>query len=345
MNNRPASGADQSEMTSYLNEINKKQGLEGVMEELFRWSLDSGYISRGQLEENSLHQFYDLRTDISFSYQINYSRTKYAAGTSLPLPENASCIICRENGSSPGKEHLRVYDLKLNDGEDFFIQLTPYPLFPRHYVLISTEHKPMCLDDSFLKHALSFVRLAPSYTLCSNSDLPWAGASILSHSHFQLLHKMKLPVMQAVPLFRFESNGGFPVDCLNFPLPAVRLEGKISKEIIREGSLIIDLWKKTAPGRRTVNMVICAEREKLSCILLLRDSECRNPEVLQKYKSEGIGVVEAAGSWIFPPPEGYPEEELRSNSRDIIGGFFKGISPFDPRKPEHYNFLPYKRIL
>jgi len=147
--------------------------------------------------------------------------------------------------------------------------------------------------------------------------------------------------MEASRLFHFKAPRGIGIDSLSYPLPVIRLEGKDRKQIAREGSRIIEEWKKTAPGIRTVNLLFYRKEDNIICLIILRDSEHRNPEDLQKYKSEGIGVVEAAGSWIFPPPQGYPEEELIRNSRSIIKGFFQGISPFDPQKIEGYDFLPY----
>jgi len=346
MINSPGPAAPQKEITAYLNKIYEQGDLEAVMNGLHLWSLDSEYINRDKLEKNSIREYYDLDYDLYFSYQINYARAGYQQKNKPALPEGAECLICRENASSPGKENLRIFDLKLQGVEgktDFFLQLTPFPLFPRHLVLINREHTPMNMGAESIAQSLSFIGMAPHYTLCSNSDLEWAGASILSHSHFQLLHKRRLPLMNASPLFEFESEEGLKVEALRFPLPVIRLSSEKRADLVREGSRIIDLWKKTAPGMRTVNMLIYREANEFICTLVLRDSQFRTPKELQKYKSEGIGVVEAAGSWIFPPPSGYPEEELIQNCREIIKDFFIGIRVFDPLDIKGYDFLPYKR--
>lgn len=334
---------DQKQISSYLRTIQKEKGLETALDALFDWSIEADYINREKLEENGLSCFYSLDYDLSFSYQINYARAKYNSRATGNLPPGAECLICRENGSSEGKENLRVFDITLQDRDDFFLQLSPFPLFPRHFVLINRNHIPMSMDEDSIRQSLSFISQAPSYTLCSNSDLPWAGASILSHSHFQVIKGISLPVMSSSVLESFDSPAGLTIETLRYPLPSIRITGRDNKLIGREGSRIIDAWKQTSPGKRTVNMVLFRKGRESVCILLLRDSDCRNPEALQKYKSEGIGVVEAAGSWIFPPPADYPEEELIQGSRKIIEGFFKGLSPFEPHKITGYDFLPYKR--
>lgn len=344
---RPGPDASQKEITKYLNEIYKQSNLESVMNQLYLWSLDSDYINRDKLEKNSIREYYDLDYDLYFSYQINYARAGYQQKGKPLLPEGAKCLICRENASSPGKENLRIFDMELqgkNEKADFFLQLTPFPLFPRHLVLINKQHSPMNMCAESIAQSLSFVEKAPDYTLCSNSDLEWAGASILSHSHFQILHKRRLPVMNASGLIGFKTENNIKIDTLHFPLPAVKLRSENKEILITEGSRVIDLWKGTAPGERTVNMLIYWEKNEYVCILILRDSKCRNPEKYQKYKSEGIGVVEAAGSWIFPPPADYPEAELTQNCRTIIKGFFEGISAFDPLDIGGYDFLPYERM-
>lgn len=347
MTKYPAADAPQNKITSYLNNVYRNANIETAMEELHQWSLDSDYINREKLEKNIIRDFYDLDYDLYFSFQINYARTAYQPGNKTPLPAGAQCLICRENGSSPGKENLRIFDIELQtDGgiSDFFLQLTPFPLFPRHFVLINKSHTPMDMCAQSIDQCLSFIAIAPHYTLCSNSDLEWAGASILSHSHFQLLFKRRLPVMDASALYAFPSQDGTVLEALNFPMPSLRIRSENKKKIINQGDMIIRLWKQTAPGYRTVNMLFFRENESYVLILILRDSRNRTPEKLQKYKSEGIGVVEAAGSWIFPPPSDYPEAELIQNSRDIIKGFFEGIRAFDPSDREGYNFLYEKRI-
>ncbi|MDC7232246.1 MAG: DUF4922 domain-containing protein [Spirochaetales bacterium] len=347
MEGRPGPDAAQNRITTWLKEIRTRDGLEAAMEALRSWSFDSGYIDKEKLEKNTLTEYYDSDYDLSFSYQINYARSGYTPRNNRKLPPGAECLICRENAASPGKETLRVLDLKIRgekEERDFFLQLTPFPLFPRHYVLIDREHTPMNMGQEALSQCLAFTAMAPGCTVCSNSDLQWAGASILSHSHYQILPDRRLPVMDAASLFRLETDSGILMDALDFPMPALRFTSLDRTRIQREAGRCIGLWKETASGYRTVNMLCSRSGEAWMVLLILRDSRNRNPEELQKYKSEGIGVLEAAGSWIFPPPADYPEEELTRNSRNIIRGFFKGIRPFDPRNKEDWDFLPHRRI-
>ena len=61
----------------------------------------------------------------------------------------------------------------------------------------SATISPCAVDGRSLSDLRAFLRLVPSWTACSNSDIMWAGASILAHHHYQVFPRWSLPVMQA----------------------------------------------------------------------------------------------------------------------------------------------------
>ncbi len=312
--------------------------LTDQMEGLYQQAFAQGYLRPSLLEDNEVHLLYDHHYDLHFTYQISYARAGYQSSPSA-LPAGAQCAICREQAGSPGKEQLQLLDLTLEDGSEHFLQLTPFPLYPRHYVLISREHRRMQVDRTMVAQGLQFLDRAPEYTVCSNSDLPWAGASILSHSHFQVFCKLNLPVMNCRRLFTLYEDAQISITTRHYRMPVISLIGNDRTKVASEAARIIRSWKARYPQRATVNMVMSKSSGTYTLLLILRHADHRNPEHLMRFKSEGIGVIEAAGSWVFPPASRELLQKLHANSRSIIKELTAAISPFDPAVREHFDVL------
>ncbi len=299
-----------------------------AMESLYQWSLQAGYITREQLEHNELMSFYDSTYDLSFPIQISHSRTSYQpkGRQQEELPRDAGCLICSSMAGAPGRELLRLLPIELT--RPFFLQLTPYPLFPRHFVLIDRDHRPMQLDEQALRDAICFLERAPEYTLCSNSDKAWAGASILEHMHFQTARLLQLPIFSALPIRgNTVYHNGLTVHHLDYPIASLRLLSADPEEIIAGGGKIISAWKNRWK-HNTVNLAARINEGWYELYIIFRNPAWRNPRHLQKYKSEGVGVVEVCGYWLFPPPE--HEEtyrEIKDRGRTILREFFAGLNP------------------
>jgi UDPglucose--hexose-1-phosphate uridylyltransferase len=360
----------QEDIQRLLQEVHRSSGLPAALDCLYAFQLRTGYITRQKLEEVERLSFPDPETGLSFRIQVNYARTRYSptAGAGSPEPGRAApgaessgkptepagramkegaeqlprnrpsppCLLCKENVGRPGKEGLRIYEFPLDArGRRYFVQLTPFPLFPRHFVLISNEHRPQKIDGQTVPDMLSFLRSAPGYTVCSNSDVEWAGSSILDHLHFQVFADLSLPVMRARPLPGIRgSSGGCSIEALHYPLSAVRLSATEERPLRDLAGALIERWKGEDPGRNTVNLVLVRVREaerSLQLVVLFRNPDFRTPPGLRRFKSEGVGVIEASGEAILPVPEGEDAGELwrsiRAEGLRIATGIIRGNSP------------------
>ncbi len=328
--------ASQKEIQSHLEGIYRREGLEAVMDWLYRWELEAGYISKERLSANERHIFRDPEWGIDFKLQINAGRTHYtpAPAATRELPP-LHCIICRENVGRPGKEGLRVFDFSLGE-EPYFLQLTPFPLFKRHFVVIATEPQPQNVDDVAIARCFQFLTLAPTYTICSNSDVEWAGSSILEHQHFQVFKALHLPVMEA----SVSKSGGWNweetgVEMLDYPLAAILVQGRNESGVQRLASALIRAWKVLDPGRNTVNLVLRRSEEHTDFYLFFRNPDFRTPPGLRHIKSEGVGVIEAAGEIILPVPEDEKTlREIREGGLKIIRAILAGNNPLRDNKRE-----------
>jgi UDPglucose--hexose-1-phosphate uridylyltransferase len=313
----------QQEIQDRLARIHAAGDLSIVMDCLFRWSLAAGYITREKLEQVERLEFPDPDTGVTFRIQVNHARTKYSDAQEREKKEAApagprACLLCRDNIGRPGKEGLRVYEFLLDGRERrFFLQLTPFPLYPYHFVPVSSEHSPQFLNAQSVRDMLDFLRLAPEYTVASNSDVEWAGASILNHLHYQALRGVRLPVMDARPVpERTRRLPGLAIEFLRYPLPAFRFTAVEEEPLRAAVPALIALWKSRDPGYRT-------------------------PVGLRRFKSEGVGVIEASGEAILPVPKGPEAEELwreiRGNGLTLCKALIAGNGP--PQKPRQIEEL------
>jgi UDPglucose--hexose-1-phosphate uridylyltransferase len=366
----------QEQIQEHLEAVHRSDGLPAVLDGLFEFELAAGYITREKLEEVERLSFPDPETGVTFRIQVNYARSRYrplsgsgdpagaagtagvneaaAKGAAAERPDAARpdaarartqaervCLLCKDNVGRPGRESLRVYEFPLDDvGRRFFVQLTPFPLFPRHFVLITSEHRAQDIDRRTVPDMLAFLRQAPRYTVCSNSDVEWAGSSILDHSHFQVFDALKLPVMEAAADPRLVARvSGCALEGLRYPLSGIRLSAPEETPLREIGSALIERWKAEDPGRNTVNLVLCRFPERARAyqlIVLLRNPDFRTPPSLRRFKSEGVGVIEASGEAILPVPEGEEAAELwrtiREDGLRIVTGIIRGNSPALPEE-------------
>lgn len=338
----PDPSADQEMIQRELTKVFKAEGLPAAMEALYRWELEAGYLTAGKLESNECLRFYDSFYELDFYIQVNRARSGYtpAPPAAAELPP-LHCAICRENAGRPGKENLRVFEFVLGpeDGAGFFLQCTPYPVFPYHFVVITMEPEPMRVDRRSISEMVRFEALAPGFTVCSNSDVRGAGSSILEHHHLQVFLGLTLPVMTAGVCRRYgtEQTKGLKVSSLNYPAAAVRVEadcstGSADREKLTDiTASIVENWKRLDPGKNTANLIYSAACGRPCFHVLLRNPAYQIPDRLHRYKQEGIGIIEAAGVGIFPVPEGEEApavwNEIRMEGKEIMLRMIEGINP------------------
>ena len=237
----------QEEIQKKFEQLFRVDGIESVMETLFNWEMRVVYISKKLIKSDLKLKFYDKEYNLYFRLQVNIARSKYSPTvTNSGEKKRIHCPICFENIGRTGKEKLRAFVFPI-DGKKriFFIQTTPFPLFWNHFVLILMDKKPQNINWTTLEDLFNFTDLAPSYTNCSNSDLPWTGASILSHLHYQIFGGLHLPVLDARPIeeFTFEKDWT-RIEPLNYPCGVVRLKSFYRENIMNLMHKIIKSWKE-----------------------------------------------------------------------------------------------------
>ncbi|MGC8741914.1 MAG: hypothetical protein ACP5QZ_09440 [Candidatus Sumerlaeaceae bacterium] len=288
---------EQADVQKLLGAFYRAQGLEAALHELEMWLASVGYFDH--LTETNIFLDFAPRENLpSLRLQVNYSRLSYR------LPEGAraqTCPLCYENIGSPGKEKLRVLECDLA-GTPYFAHPTPFPLHPGHFVLNLRAHEPMRVNEQSLREAAAFVRQAPHWLLASNSDVAWAGASVLGHHHFQIFRSLLLPLEQARPL-ECRTQEDVEIELLDWPAPVARLKGT-AKAVLALASKIVAKWKQLDVGKCTFNYLMRMDEGKLIVHLIFRHPLYVSSPRLKQIKSEGVGVIEMAGEAIVPPRTG-----------------------------------------
>jgi len=115
-----------------------------------------------------------------------------AAATKMEQSSYPTCMLCKENEgyrgrvNHPARQNHRVIPICL-DGVNAYMQYSPYVYYNEHCIVFDEAHTPMKISEQKFRRLFDFVKKFPHYFLGSNSDLPIAGGSILTHEHFRVV--------------------------------------------------------------------------------------------------------------------------------------------------------------
>ena len=238
------------------------------------------------------------------------------------------CLLCVENEgyagryNHPARQNHRIMPFVL-DGEDWFIQYSPYVYYNEHCIAFSGRHVPMVIDGHAIRQLLDFVTVFPHYFMGSNADLPIVGGSIFTHAHFQgggyVFAMAKAPIETPLVFKGYEDlNAGI----VKWPMSVIRLRGADRSRIADLAERILALWR----GYTDESAYIFAETEGIphSTItpiarrngsdyeldLVLRNNLTTEEYPLGLYhphpelhhiKKENIGLIEVMGLAVLPP--------------------------------------------
>lgn len=235
-----------------------------------------------------------------------------------------SCVICRQNEGFSGhgtvRDTLRTIDVTL-DGQPCFWQFSPYAYFDQHAIIINTEHTPMIVNGTALRHLVDFVDQYPHYFIGSNAALPRIGGSLLVHDHYQgglegmPMHSASDRTVLSQP------EAPVKVSILEWLNSTVRLESSNRAAIITAACKLIDAWKEYSNPALGI-LAYSGEEGHNSCSPVVRKTESgyvidlilRNNRVSDEYpdgifhahpeyhniKKESIGLIESMGLYILP---------------------------------------------
>lgn len=238
-----------------------------------------------------------------------------------------SCLLCMENEgyaghfSHPARQNHRIIPIRL-DGEEYFLQYSPYVYYNEHCIIFNKKHTPMKIDKAVFKKILEFVKLFPHYTAGSNADLPIVGGSILSHDHFQGGGYV-FAMAKAEYDFNFTLKGyeDLNASIVKWPMSVIRLQGKDISRITDAADHILTTWRGYTDAdafifsetngvpHNTITPIARMHGDLFELDLVLRNNittkECPwglyHPTAeLHHIKKENIGLIEVMGLAVLP---------------------------------------------
>ncbi len=303
----------------------KKLQLDRTLAALHEHQIKVGYINPSALQDNRYFDYYDPHYQVTFKTQVNYLRHNYQA----PSQSVTNCPLCESLSASTSQSNKKIFKHQLASNTKVFFQLTPYPLFNYHYVVIDQQHIPMRVTKSSLHDLSCLANISDNYLACSNSDTEWAGASILQHHHYQLFKHIDLPIQQAKAKFHLQTNA-YLLELLHYPAACFRLSSDNLSSLIETGEKLLTFWRRQHTNN-TFNLIVHRKTDRYFAYFILRNPKFRTDSVLHLIKSEGIGVIEMAGYGIYPVPEGKQAniawQKIESNGLTVIKGIIQSNSP------------------
>ena len=254
------------------------------------------------------------------------------------------CLLCREaEGYAgrldyPGRANHRLIPIVLN-GEDFFLQYSPYVYYNEHCIVLNSRHVPMKINRAAFCKLLDFVELFPHYFLGSNADLPIVGGSILSHDHFQGGHydfaMAKAPVETELS---FPGFADVKAGIVKWPMSVIRLRGADKHRITELADKILTAWRgysdpsvtvyaeTDGEPHNTITPIARRREEDFEMDLVLRNNLTTEEyplglfhphQELHHIKKENIGLIEVMGLAVLPPRL---KTELKELEETLIAG-------------------------
>ncbi len=237
------------------------------------------------------------------------------------------CLLCREaEGYAgridyPGRANHRLIPLELN-GENFFLQYSPYVYYNEHCIVLNSQHVPMKINKAAFLKLLDFVDLFPHYFLGSNADLPIVGGSILSHDHFQGGHyTFAMAKAEIETPLSFSGFEDVKAGIVKWPMSVIRLRCADKQRVAELADKILTAWR----GYSDPSVTIFAETDgephnTITPIARRRDGDfemdlvLRNNLTTEEYplglyhphqelhhiKKENIGLIEVMGLAVLP---------------------------------------------
>ena len=272
-------------------------------------------------------EFGDIDITINLSKPEKDPRDIAAAGkaksTSYP-----KCLLCPENEgyagtlAHPARQNHRIIPILL-DGDEYFLQYSPYVYYNEHCIILNKNHIPMVINRSTFKKLLSFVEQFPHYTAGSNADIPIVGGSILSHDHFQG-GAYTFPMVRAGYKCTFIIPGyeDLTAGIINWPMSVIRLQGDDIERLTDCADMILDKWKgytdedafifAETDGERHNAITPIARKNaegKFELDLVLHNNITTGEHPMGVYhphaeyhhiKKENIGLIEVMGLAVLP---------------------------------------------
>lgn len=305
-------------------------GAEAATDWYYQFSQDTNYIRRDRIAKDVKWVTSTAYGDLDIT--INLSKPEkdpkaIAAATKMEQSSYPTCMLCKENEgyagrvNHPARQNHRVIPICL-EGENAFLQYSPYVYYNEHCIVFDEAHTPMKISEHKFRRLFDFVKKFPHYFLGSNSDLPIAGGSILTHEHFQGgRYTFAMAKAEIEEYVKFEGFEDVTAGIVKWPMSVIRLQGKDTDRICTLAGKILAKWRDYTDEDAFIyaitdgeihNTITPIARYVNGCYEL--DLVLRNNITTEEYpdgfyhphpeyhniKKENIGLIEVMGLAVLP---------------------------------------------
>ncbi len=172
-----------------------------------------------------------------------------AAATKMEQSSYPTCMLCKENEgyagrvNHPARQSHRIIPICL-DGVNAYLQYSPYVYYNEHCIVFDEAHTPMKISEHKFRRLFDFIKKFPHYFIGSNSDLPIAGGSILTHEHFQGgNYTFAMAKAEYEEEFTFEGFEDIKAGIVKWPMSVIRLQGQDTDRICTLAGKILATWR------------------------------------------------------------------------------------------------------
>ena len=250
-----------------------------------------------------------------------------AAATKMEQSSYPTCMLCKENEgyrgrvNHPARQNHRVIPLCL-EGVNAYLQYSPYVYYNEHCIVFDEAHTPMKISEHKFRRLFDFVKKFPHYFLGSNSDLPIAGGSILTHEHFQGgRYTFAMEKAEIEEYVSFEGFEDVKAGIVKWPMSVIRLQGENTDRICTLAGKILAAWRNYTDEEAFIYAVTDGEiHNTITPIARFTngyyelDLVLRNNITTEEYpdgfyhphpeyhniKKENIGLIEVMGLAVLP---------------------------------------------
>lgn len=254
-----------------------------------------------------------------------------------------ACVLCMENEGyvgrigHPARSNHRIIKVPL-EGEDWFLQYSPYVYYQEHSIVFAKEHRPMKINRDSFSRLMAFAEKFPHYFIGSNADLPIVGGSILSHDHYQG-GNYTFAMTNAEEEFRFTLKAFPAIEAfvVKWPLSVIRLRHQDKTQLVEAADYILQKWRSYSDEEagilartegtphNTITPIVRKRGDRFEIDLVLRNNRTTEEhpmgifhphEDVHHIKKENIGLIEVMGLAVLPPRL---KDELAEIKKFLLG--------------------------
>ena len=351
-----------SEINNRFETLYKEKGAKQATSWFYDFSKKVDYIRTDRIAKNeewlAQTSYGDLEITINLS-KPEKDPKEIAAAKKLKQGSYPKCLLCKENAgyagrvNHPARQNHRILPVTL-EGEQWFLQFSPYVYYNEHAICFSEQHVPMTISKRTFARLLDFVKQYPHYFIGSNADLPIVGGSILAHEHFQGgFHEFPMAKAEVETAFTIDRFPSIHAGIVKWPMSVLRLQGTDRQELVVAADYILNEWIDYSDERidivaytddtrhNTITPIARMHNGLYEIDLVLRNNRTSGEypfgifhphEEVHAIKHENIGLIEVMGLAVLP---GRLKEEMSLLADEIVEENFEESIMEDPTIVKH----------